>query len=258
MSNELEEGRTAHLDFDKVAKIGRAGHQVVPVVLQDADSGEVLFIGYANEEAYLLTLERRSAVLYSTSWEEIWHKGATSGDELALVDVRVNCEQNSLLYRVRKAGQGVCHTKDAVRRDPPDLLLPHGGRSRRARVRLTAMQTWPDLDEFRRLATDHRVVPVWREVLADLTTPVSAFARVVGDDDGFLLESVEGGDRWSRWSFIGRRPHGTLVSRDGRLTVVGDLGIDVPLDRGCSWRSTTCSSTTGPPRSRDSRRCTEG
>jgi len=112
MTNALEEGLISELDFDKVATIGRAGHQVVPVVLQDADTGDVLFIGYANEEAYRLTLERRSAVLYSTSREEIWHKGATSGDELDLVDVRVNCEQNSLLYVVRKVGAGVCHTKD--------------------------------------------------------------------------------------------------------------------------------------------------
>lgn len=108
----LEEGLTVELDFDKVAKIGRSGHQVVPVVLQDADSGDVLFIGYANEEAYRATIERKSAVLYSTSREELWHKGATSGDLLDLVEVRVNCEQNSLLYRVRKAGTGVCHTKD--------------------------------------------------------------------------------------------------------------------------------------------------
>ena len=108
----LEEGLSVELDFDKVAKIGRAGHQVVPVVLQDADSGEVLFIGYANEQAFSATLERRSAVLYSTSRQELWHKGATSGDTLEVVDVKVNCEQNSLLYRVRKAGTGVCHTKD--------------------------------------------------------------------------------------------------------------------------------------------------
>ena len=107
-----EEGLSVELDFDKVAKIGRAGHQVVPVVLQDADSGDVLFIGYANEEAYRATLERESAVLYSTSRQELWHKGATSGDLLDLVEAKVNCEQNSLLYRVRKAGTGVCHTKD--------------------------------------------------------------------------------------------------------------------------------------------------
>ena len=109
-SNDLEEGTTQRLDFDKIGSIGRSGHQVVPVVLQDADSGDVLFIGYANETALRMTLELRSAVLYSTSREEIWHKGATSGDTLSLVDVSVNCEQNSLLYRVRKDGQGACHT----------------------------------------------------------------------------------------------------------------------------------------------------
>ena len=109
-SNDLEEGTTQRLDFDKIGSIGRSGHQVVPVVLQDADSGDVLFIGYANETALRMTLELRSAVLYSTSREEIWHKGATSGDTLSLVDVRVNCEQNSLLYRVQKDGQGACHT----------------------------------------------------------------------------------------------------------------------------------------------------
>ena len=45
-------------------------------------------------------------------FRSIWHKGATSGDTLALVDVRVNCEQNSLLYLVRREGAGACHTKD--------------------------------------------------------------------------------------------------------------------------------------------------
>lgn len=110
--NELEEGLAVRLDFDKLGKIGRAGQQVVPVVLQDAESGEVLFLGYANEQAYRETLLRRSAVLWSTSRNELWHKGATSGDVLELVDVRVNCEQNSLLYRVRRATGGACHTKD--------------------------------------------------------------------------------------------------------------------------------------------------
>ena len=111
-TNDLEEGLTQQLDFDKIGSIGRNGHQVVPVVLQDVDSGDVLFVGYANETALRMTLELKSAVLYSTSREEIWHKGATSGDTLSLVDVRVNCEQNSLLYRVRKQGQGACHTRD--------------------------------------------------------------------------------------------------------------------------------------------------
>lgn len=113
MSNAaIEEGLEVQLDFDKVGKIGRAGQQVVPVVLQDADSGEVIFLGYANELAYRETLARKSAVLWSTSRNELWHKGASSGDVLHLVDVRVNCEQNSLLYRVRRATGGACHTKD--------------------------------------------------------------------------------------------------------------------------------------------------
>jgi phosphoribosyl-AMP cyclohydrolase len=112
--NDLEEGIAVQLDWDKVAKIGRARQQVVPVVLQEADTGEVLFVGYANAQALAATIERRSAVLWSTSRDELWHKGATSGDSLALVEVRVNCEQNSLLYRVRRQGAGVCHTKDAA------------------------------------------------------------------------------------------------------------------------------------------------
>ena len=111
--DDLEEGTIAKIDFGKVSQIGRDGHQVVPVVLQDADTDDVLFIGYANEEALRLTFERRSAVLYSTSRNEIWHKGATSGDTLSLVEVRVNCEQNSLLYRVRRDAGGACHTRDA-------------------------------------------------------------------------------------------------------------------------------------------------
>ncbi|WP_419838204.1 phosphoribosyl-AMP cyclohydrolase [Candidatus Poriferisodalis sp.] len=113
VGDDLEEGTVTSIDFGKVSQIGRDGHQVVPVVLQDADTGDVLFIGYANDEALRLTFERRSAVLYSTSRNEIWHKGATSGDTLSLVEVRVNCEQNSLLYRVRRDGGGACHTRDA-------------------------------------------------------------------------------------------------------------------------------------------------
>ena len=110
---DLEEGNDLTLDFTKLTTIGADGHQVVPVAVQDADTGEVLIVAYANEAALDATLERGEAVFYSTSRHEIWHKGATSGDTLAIVDVRVNCEQNSLLYRVRPNGEGACHTKDA-------------------------------------------------------------------------------------------------------------------------------------------------
>ena len=117
-ANDLEEGTVQQLDFDKIGGVGREGHQVLPVVLQEVESGEVLFVGYANEEALRMTLEMKSAVLYSTSRNQIWHKGATSGDTLSLIDVRVNCEQNSLLYLVTRDGRGACHTlgADGLRR----------------------------------------------------------------------------------------------------------------------------------------------
>ena len=93
------------------------------------------------------------------------------------------------------------------------------------------MSTQPSRADFHALARDHTVVPVWREVLGDLTTPVAGFLRVVGDEPGFLLESVEH-ERWGRWSFVGRRPVATLVARGGRVEVDQPLADDIPLDRG--------------------------
>jgi phosphoribosyl-AMP cyclohydrolase len=110
--NDLEGGTKLRLNFEKLISIGGANQQVVPVVLQHADSGDVLYVAYANEEALRETLATRRAVLWSTSRDELWRKGETSGDVLELVDVCVNCEQNSLLYRVRPRG-GVCHTRDS-------------------------------------------------------------------------------------------------------------------------------------------------
>jgi phosphoribosyl-AMP cyclohydrolase len=108
--SELEEGTRLALDFGKLAAVAATGARVVPAVLQDADSGEVLFIGYANEEALETSLRERIAVLWSTSRNELWRKGATSGDVLELAGIRVNCEQNSLLYLVRRTTGGACHT----------------------------------------------------------------------------------------------------------------------------------------------------
>jgi anthranilate synthase component I len=90
----------------------------------------------------------------------------------------------------------------------------------------------PSRDEFRALAAEHTLVPVWTELLADLETPVAAFAKLVGSGSGFLLESVEHGERWSRYSFVGRDPVGTLELRDGRITTFGNVPASVPRDRG--------------------------
>ena len=112
--NQLEEGTLLTLDFKKLRKVARTEQDVIPVVLQHAENGDVLFIGYANELALAETFKTKQAVLWSTSRNELWRKGATSGDVLDLVEVRVNCEQNSVLYRVVPRRGGVCHTKDAA------------------------------------------------------------------------------------------------------------------------------------------------
>ena len=90
----------------------------------------------------------------------------------------------------------------------------------------------PTREDFRALAANWTVVPVWRELLADLTTPVAAFGRVAADERAFLLESVEHAERWGRWSFLGRRPSATLIGRGRRIDVEGTLPAGVPTDRG--------------------------
>ncbi|MDQ4064918.1 MAG: anthranilate synthase component I, partial [Actinomycetota bacterium] len=83
----------------------------------------------------------------------------------------------------------------------------------------------PDRDAFVALAARHSVVPVWREVLVDTQTPVAAFLRVAPGDNAFLLESVEGGERWARYSFLGGDAFATITARGGRLTIEGDVAV---------------------------------
>ena len=113
---ELEEGTDLRLDFGKLAKIAATGSAVLPVAVQDADTGEVILVAYANEQALRAAVARRAAVFWSTSRNELWVKGETSGETFELLEVRVNCEQNSLLYRVRPRRGGICHTKNAAGR----------------------------------------------------------------------------------------------------------------------------------------------
>lgn len=112
-ANELEEGSRLSLDFGKLAKVAEIPG-VLPCAVQNVDSGEVVLIAYVNEEALRRAIETRSAVFWSTSRNELWEKGKTSGETFDLVEVRVNCEQNSLLYRVRPRRGGICHTKNAA------------------------------------------------------------------------------------------------------------------------------------------------
>jgi anthranilate synthase component 1 len=90
----------------------------------------------------------------------------------------------------------------------------------------------PELEQFHRLAAKHAVVPVWTEVVADTLTPVAAYLNLVGDGPGFLLESVEGGERWGRYSFVGRAPLATMVARGRTVTATGSLAVPTGEGRG--------------------------
>ncbi|TSA55152.1 MAG: anthranilate synthase component I [Actinobacteria bacterium] len=94
------------------------------------------------------------------------------------------------------------------------------------------MQFFPSRDDFHLFSIAHTVVPVWTEVLADMETPVATYMKLVGHNPGFLLESVENGERWSRYSFVGRNPLATLVLRDGVITTSGEVPSEVVLDKG--------------------------
>ncbi len=112
-SNDLEEGSEFILDFTKLHKVAACGEDLIPAVAQDVESGDVLQIGYVNQTALETARREGLAVFWSTSRNELWIKGKTSGDYLEIVDIRVNCAQNSILYRVRLKGTGSCHTKNA-------------------------------------------------------------------------------------------------------------------------------------------------
>ncbi|MFH1522846.1 MAG: phosphoribosyl-AMP cyclohydrolase [Patescibacteria group bacterium] len=109
----LEDGAKLMIDWEKIKNVVNSNVGVVPVVVQDNNSREVLMMGYVNQEAFEYSLKNKVASFWSTSRNIFWVKGETSGNYFKLIDVRINCEQNSLLYLVETAdGFGACHSKD--------------------------------------------------------------------------------------------------------------------------------------------------
>jgi phosphoribosyl-AMP cyclohydrolase len=110
--NKLEEGKTLKLDFGKIGKVADNSRNVVPVAIQNINTGDVILIAYTNKKAFKKAIRTRNLVLWSTSRNKLWEKGKTSGETFDLVEAYVNCEQNSLLYKVRPSRGGICHTKN--------------------------------------------------------------------------------------------------------------------------------------------------
>ncbi len=82
---------------------------LVPAILQDAGTGQVLMMAWMNAEALRLTLETRQAHFWSRSRQELWRKGATSGNLMEVVDIAIDCDADTLLLQVHPAGPA-CHT----------------------------------------------------------------------------------------------------------------------------------------------------
>ena len=92
------------IDFDKMQGL-------VPAVIQDADTAEVLMLGFMNREALQATLLTGFATFYSRTRQKLWTKGETSGNRLAVIAAWTDCDRDTILLRVRVLGSGkVCHT----------------------------------------------------------------------------------------------------------------------------------------------------
>ncbi|MFP4483386.1 MAG: phosphoribosyl-AMP cyclohydrolase [Spirochaetota bacterium] len=91
------------LDFDK-----QGG--VITVVTQDETSGDVLMVAFMDREAWAATLETGYAHYYSRSRRRLWKKGETSGNVQEVREIRVDCDQDAVLLKVRQSGSGACHT----------------------------------------------------------------------------------------------------------------------------------------------------
>ena len=90
------------LDFKKSGGL-------IPAIIQDAASGDVLMLGFMNDVAFAETQRTREVVFFSRSRNRLWKKGESSGHVLKVLDVRVDCDADSLLIRVDPVGPGVCH-----------------------------------------------------------------------------------------------------------------------------------------------------
>jgi phosphoribosyl-AMP cyclohydrolase len=90
------------LDFTKLGGL-------LPAIIQDAQSGEVLMLGFMNEEAYAATQSSGEVTFFSRSRNKLWRKGEQSGHVLRVREMRVDCDVDALLIRVEALGPGVCH-----------------------------------------------------------------------------------------------------------------------------------------------------
>ena len=108
--DQTVEGTTVlNLDFSKLKRIPD-DNMVIPVAVQNANTNEVILIAYTNKAAFEETIKEKKAIFWSTSRNELWFKGKESGNTFSIQSIYVNCEQNSLVYKVIPDKGNICHT----------------------------------------------------------------------------------------------------------------------------------------------------
>ena len=194
----------------------------MPGIVQDAADGTVLTLAYMDAEALRRTLATGRSWFYSRSRKEYWQKGETSGDRQYVREVRLDCDGDALVVLVDQHGRGAATPGSAVLlpepRDGARGCPRRDGRAARARA---ALDFRPDPPSSPRWPRSTPSSPCGARWWPTRSRPCACFANVVGEGDGFLFESVEGGERWGRYSFVGRRPLATLTARGGRSEAAG-------------------------------------
>ena len=108
-SPALSPGESMETTLSFLPKFGADG--LIPAIVTDVKSGNVLMFAHMNEEALARTIETGDAWFWSRSRRELWRKGESSGNTLAVLEMRVDCDQDAILIKVSVAGNGVaCHT----------------------------------------------------------------------------------------------------------------------------------------------------
>jgi len=104
---DIEENLSLNPQFEK-----RGG--LLPVAVQESSTGQILMMASVNHEALKISLETKLATFWSTSRNQLWTKGESSGDLLQLDKILIDCDQDALIYQVTLLGNGVCHTRNEI------------------------------------------------------------------------------------------------------------------------------------------------
>lgn len=104
MKQEVEETQKLILQYDE--------NGLLPAIVQETQSGDILMMAYVNEDAVHKTIETGFATFWSRSRNELWKKGETSGNMMKIDEILVDCDQDCLIFKVQKTAGGACHTKN--------------------------------------------------------------------------------------------------------------------------------------------------